>query len=468
MPAKKILIVEDSPALRLAYAEYLSADAYAVQLAETGSQALDIIRSELPHVVLLDLGLPDMNGLEILRTISAEALPVAVVVVTAEGSMSVVVEAMRLGAYDFVAKPFPADRLRVTVRNALEWRRLDDIVCTFQEELALPSYEGFVGHSLAMQTVYRLIDAAANSLAPVLITGESGTGKELCAEALHRRSARKDKPLVALNCAAIPKELIESEIFGHVKGAFTGAISDREGAAGQARGGTLFLDEICEMDFNLQSKLLRLIQTGKFQRVGDNRLEKADVRFVAATNRDPLAEVAAGRFREDLFYRLNVIPIALPPLRERDSDIVELAEYFLQRFAKEEGKKFRCFSAAAKEHLLGYPWPGNVRELENVVRGMVVLHDGGEEVQSEMLPPTVRGEVTHKSSPGRIAASKVTHHDQGETARTLRPLWLQEKEIIEEAISECDGNIPRAAAMLEISASTIYRKKQIWQARERA
>jgi DNA-binding NtrC family response regulator len=314
---------------------------------------------------------------------------------------------------------------------------------------------------MAMQAVYRIIESAAPSKATVFITGESGTGKEVCAEAIHQCSPRREQPFIALNCAAIPHDLMESEIFGHVKGSFTGAQGDRKGAASLADGGTLFLDEICEMDLDLQSKLLRFIQTGTLQRVGSGKLETVDVRFICATNRDPLLEVKAGRFREDLYYRLHVIPLYLPPLRERGEDILLLARSLLQNYAKEENKRFRDFDAAAARVLLDYPWPGNVRELQNVVRNIVVLNDK-ELVSPDILPPPLNGVRA-------LAVATTAAQQPAATATTpavggpIRPLWLVEKEVIEQAIASCDGNIPKAAALLEISPSTIYRKKQGWE-----
>ncbi|CAA7627695.1 Regulatory protein LuxO [Candidatus Terasakiella magnetica] len=424
-------------------------------------------------MLLLDLGLPDMNGMDILKRIAEQGIPTTTIVVTAQGSIQVAIEAMRSGAYDFLVKPFAGDRLLVTVRNALERGRLEEIVTTYREQIDRRGFQGIIGASLAMQAVYRIIESAAPSRASVFITGESGTGKELCAEAIHRQSPRAKRPFVALNCAAIPKDLIESEIFGHVKGAFTGATSDRDGAAAQARGGTLFLDEICEMDISLQSKLLRFIQTGTFQKVGANKPEEADVRFLCATNRDPLEEVRGGRFREDLYYRLHVIPMTMPPLRDREGDVLELAESFLKRFAKEEGKGFRTLSSAVRQALVFYSWPGNVRQLENVIRNVVVLHDGTE-VLPEMLPPLVNaGAPTVAVSPVVPVSSLPPNPAEAETIavaaparHVLRPLWQQEKEIIEAAIAECGGNIPRAAAHLEVSPSTIYRKKQSWESGE--
>ncbi|CAG0951616.1 partial Regulatory protein LuxO, partial [Anaerolineae bacterium] len=314
-----ILLVEDSPTLAHVYRAYLSKESWKVIVAETGTKAVDFLRSCNPEVMVLDLKLPDMEGLDILRLVIGEKIPCAVVVVTGHGSVHVAVEAMRSGAFDFIEKPRNAERLLYAIRNALKMRGLETVAEDSGVERR--EYFGFIGASQAMQAVYRVIDNVAASRATVFITGESGTGKEVCAEAIHRKSPRSDKPFVTLNCAAIPKDLLESELFGHVKGAFTGAYQERQGVAAQAHGGTLFLDEIGEMDLSIQSKLLRFVQTGTFQKVGGGKTETVDVRLVCATNRDPLKEVEAGRFREDLYYRLHVIPIWLPPLRERDDDV---------------------------------------------------------------------------------------------------------------------------------------------------
>ncbi|MEM0556789.1 MULTISPECIES: sigma-54-dependent transcriptional regulator [Aeromonas] len=459
--APRVLLVEDTRSLAVVYEQYLRQDGYEVVLADCGQQALEVLLTSPPPVVLLDLELPDMSGMEILQQITEQQLPCAVVVITAHGSVDVAVEAMRLGAFDFLTKPFDSKRLCATARNALKHQQLSSLVAHYRENFERQSFFGFIGASMAMQAVYRIIESAAPSKATVFITGESGTGKEVCAEAIHQCSPRREQPFIALNCAAIPHDLMESEIFGHVKGSFTGAQGDRKGAASLADGGTLFLDEICEMDLDLQSKLLRFIQTGTLQRVGSGKLETVDVRFICATNRDPLLEVKAGRFREDLYYRLHVIPLYLPPLRERGEDILLLARSLLQNYAKEENKRFRDFDAAAARVLLDYPWPGNVRELQNVVRNIVVLNDK-ELVSPDILPPPLNGvralavATTAAQQPAATAATPVV-------GGPIRPLWLVEKEVIEQAIASCDGNIPKAAALLEISPSTIYRKKQGWE-----
>ncbi len=355
----RILLVEDSPSLAAVYQNYLTTDGYETDVVDSGAGALARARTAgFPDLVLLDLHLPDMSGMDVLKHLHQSDSDCAVIIITAHGSIETAIEAMRYGAFDFVAKPFDATRLRVTVGNVLDKRRLSSMVTRYQQTLERDRFHRFVGGSIPMQAVYRIIESAASSRATVFVTGESGTGKELCAEAIHAESPRRERALVALNCAAIPRDLMESEIFGHVKGAFTGAAGRRDGAATRADGGTLFLDEICEMDLELQSKLLRFIQTERFQRVGDSREEQVDIRIVCATNRDPLEEVVAGRFREDLYYRLNVIPLHLPPLRDRGDDILAIAGEMLRHMAAEEGKAFRGLSPAVADALHGPPVAG--------------------------------------------------------------------------------------------------------------
>ena len=471
-----VLLVEDTPSIARVYMEYLRKEPLEVEHVETGGAAMKAIEKRIPEGILLDLVLPDMDGLNILRDVVGKGLPTGVVVITAHGSVSNAVEAMRAGAFDFLVKPFTSERLLVTLKNALERQRLARIVETYKEDFGRDEYFGFTGSSLPMQGVYRMIEAAAPSKATVFITGESGTGKEVCAQAIHQQSPRREKPFVALNCAAIPKDLMESEIFGHVKGAFTGAVADRHGAAAEADGGTLFLDEICEMDVGLQSKLLRFIQTGTFQRVGSTATEKVDMRFICASNKDPLQEVEEGRFREDLYYRLHVIPIHLPPLNERDEDVYLIARQFLREFSQEESKSFIKFATETEAVLASYGWPGNVRQLQNVVRNIVVLHDA-EVVTIDMLPPPLDAEAA-RSGGSRPANGEEVPLDveaggagiaAGDgTPGGIRALWQVEKDTIERAIEICEGNIPRAAAHLGISASTIYRKRMAWQAEGRA
>ncbi|AZZ92846.1 response regulator [Hahella sp. KA22] len=460
---KRILLIEDSQSLASLYQSYLEAGGYMIVTVETGRDAIVQILREPPDVVLLDLKLPDMDGMDILRRIQQDDLPCTVIVMTAHGSIDIAVNAMQYGAFDFLVKPFDARRLQVTVKNALANNNLVKEVQGYREQFARRHYEGFIGESLPMQGVYRIIDCAAPSNATVFITGESGVGKEVCAEAIHNRSPRKQGPFVPLNCGAIPKDLMESEIFGHVKGAYTGALNNRDGAATQAHRGTLFLDEICEMDLELQTKLLRFIQTGTFQRVGGSQQETVDVRFVCATNRDPLKEVQAGRFREDLYYRLHVIPIYLPPLRERETDIKLLMESFLREYAKQEKKRFTRFTPEAVNIMMAHHWPGNVRELQNVIRNIVVLNND-EAVTPDMIPfHTASMASPLLQRPSAPHLEQPVSPEAGQEDFPIKPLWLIEKEAIEQAITYCGGNIPKAAAMLDVSASTIYRKKEKWE-----
>lgn len=462
MKARKhsILIVEDSESLAAVYSGYLEVDTgYQLTTVNNGTDAIDNISRNIPDVLLLDLNLPDMNGMDILRQIHEQQLPTQTIIITAHGSVDLAVDALHLGAFDFLVKPFDARRLRVTVRNALERREFKQEIAEYRDSYDRTQYEGFVGNSLIMQSVYRTIDSAATSQATIFITGESGTGKEVCANAIHKRSPRAKNAFIALNCGAIPKDLIESEIFGHVKGAFTGAVSARDGAARLADGGTLFLDEICEMDYELQSKLLRFIQTGTFNKVGSSAQEQVNVRFVCATNRDPWQEVQNGNFREDLFYRLHVIPIQLPPLRDRDSDVLLLMNRFLEQFSQEERRQFKGFNTAAKTCMLDYHWPGNVRQLQNVIRQIVVLNDA-EQVSIDMIPQQVRNLA--KNSEAQASKHDSTTATISDIGQQIEPLWQVEKAAIERAIALCGGNVPKAAALLEVSASTIYRKKERW------
>ncbi|MFL0806611.1 MAG: sigma-54 dependent transcriptional regulator [Oceanobacter sp.] len=458
-----VLIVEDSKPLANLYSQYLKNEPIELTLVESGKDAMEAIQHNTPQLVLLDLKLPDMNGQDILQWIRDEGFPLSVIIVTAHGSVDIAVDVMRIGADDFLEKPITASRLRTSVHNLLERTRLKHLVEDIRTTFERDHYHGFIGSSLPMQAVYRIIDSAATSKATVFITGESGTGKEVCAEAIHQQSQRTDKPFVALNCGAIPRDLMESEIFGHVKGAFTGAATDRKGAALQADGGTLFLDEICEMDLDLQTKLLRFIQTGRFQKVGGSKEVDVDIRFICATNKDPLKEVEAGRFREDLYYRLHVIPVHLPPLRNRNDDIIAIGLHFLTQYAQEENKSFEGFSAPVIQLIKAYRWPGNVRQLQNIIRNIVVLHDG-ERVSEEHLPPPLDSTI-HSSTPlasrPMISSQPEPTPKQGKVS--VRPLAEIEREAIEQAIEVCDGNIPKAASLLEVSPSTIYRKRQAWE-----
>jgi two-component system repressor protein LuxO len=457
---RTILIVEDSRSLALTCKLQLEALGHKLLMAETGQEALRLLRDNPIDCVLLDLKLPDMDGMDILREMRQWPSPPATVVTTANAALTVAVEAVRLGAFDYLVKPFAGARLITTVTNALSNTELKREVETFRRTVEHANFGEFIGRSLPMQRVYRTIEAAARSSASVFITGESGTGKELAAQALHTMSPRAARQFVALNCGAIPRDLLESTIFGHAKGAFTGATGDQEGAATRADGGTLFLDELGEMEMGLQTKLLRFIQTGTYERVGEGRTRHADIRFIAATNRDPMEAVREGRLREDLFYRLFVIPIELPPLRDRGEDITLIARRFLLDTSKKEGGSFKSLTPEAEARLLTYSWPGNVRQLQNVIHNIVVLNDGPAvtEAMLPMLPPSKNGAAATQGT--NLATSALTALP--DACAAILPLADMERQYIERAIDLYQGNIQLAARRLGISASTIYRKKEGW------
>ena len=457
-----VYVVEDSHSSGALYCRQLEKAGFTTQHFFDGYSALAAIKKSMPAVIVQDVNLPDISGLEVLQFVRKQSKSAQVVIITSNSSIDIAVEAMRLGGFDFIEKPFSAARLVAAVINANKQTIKDLVTTCHKTEMASLPKQDFIGESLAMQTVFRLLISASRSKASVFITGESGTGKEVCAQTLHNAGARRQEPFIAINCAAIPAELFESEFFGHVRGAFSGALTERKGAVEVANGGTLFLDEICEMEFALQAKLLRFLQTGTFCKVGSNELQQSDVRIVCATNRNPSAEVGEGRFREDLYYRLNVIPIKLPPLRERTNDILLLAKHFLQSKSAENSKAFQQLSPEVEQFFLNYDWPGNIRELQNTIENIVVMHDGI--VVSPSMLPSDFGHVQHaplnnaptnniKKSPSYAASS---HHD-------IVPLWIVEKNTILSAIACCDGNIPLAAAYLGVSASTIYRKIKSWE-----
>jgi len=464
----EVLIVEDTLSMALMYQQHLKKAGIKSKICQSGSLALIELRKGKVDTVLLDLQLPDMNGLDIIQEMDGTDHNITFIVITANGSINTAVDAMRAGAYDFLIKPFPTEKLLTTVKNALEREKVKTTVQVLKRGLKTNQVPGFVGESEPMLAVYKMIENVANSNAAVFITGESGTGKEVTAQAIHKVSHRRDAPFIALNCAALPENLIESEIFGHVKGAFTGAHEARKGAASQANGGTLFLDEICEMDINLQAKLLRFLQTGQVKRVGSDWSEDVDVRIVCATNRNPMVEVAEKRFREDLFYRLDVLSIELPPLSHRGRDVILLAENFLNTYAAEEGKQFKAISPEAQELMLDYHWPGNIRELQNVVRKAAVVYDG-----VELEPHMLSLKTSHVTAPKEeykligVAGETTTYTPQQSLKTTvtvdiLQPMTTIEQTIIEAVIASCNGSIPKASQILQLSPSTIYRKRETW------
>jgi len=460
-PASALLLIEDTPSLQLMYRSVLASAGHEVRVADTAAGGLSAFTDSAADVVLLDLGLPDRDGLDLMQDILSLRPETRIVVITANGSINKAVEAMRAGAHDFLVKPFDEGRFLSAVHNA---RNPTRAAPPRRSPARLPpetasGTSGFIGSSDAMGRIHAKIASVARSMATVFITGESGTGKELCALAVHATSPRASGPFIALNCGAIPQDLLESEVFGHIKGSFTGAISDKPGAAAAADGGTLFLDEICEMAPALQTKLLRFLQTSTVLPVGATRPRKVNVRIVCATNRDPLDAVHRGHFREDLYYRLFVVPIHMPPLRERGDDVIEIAEAALARFAAEEGRQFDGLDPAVRGLFRRLPWPGNVRQVLNVIRNVVVLNEGGP-VSVAMLPDS----LTHSAEAAVLSGKQVSgpQADLALDALVGKPLADIERLVIEATLARYGGSVPRAARVLDLSPSTLYRKLEGW------
>jgi two-component system, repressor protein LuxO len=492
-PLSRVLVVEDLIALAIQYRTLAARLGVEVVTAGTVAQAKLAAKQGPWHAALVDLNLPDGNGFEVMEALLAQEPGCSVVVVTAEDSLDNAMRASAAGAFDFIEKPVEAERLLVTLRNALHTAGLAQQVQKLSSTSKGPQqFEQFIGQSPQMQTVYRMLETVASSNAPVCIVGESGTGKELAAHAVHARSPRKSKAFVPINCAAIPRELIESELFGHVKGAFTGASADRMGAFSEADKGTLFLDEIAELDISVQAKLLRVLQTGEVKRLGEDKTRRVDVRIVCATHRNLAQLVRDGSFREDLFYRLYVVPIELPPLRERGDDVSLIARQLLHRYAKEDNKGFEDFQPETLQRLQAHTWPGNVRELVNVVRAVVALHDG-QRVEPHMLPaslPAPANKASHApadrqktvpplalgldgeslwfSKPEASAPANNRPSTQGKSydKARVRPLLELEREAVDYALGAFDGNVAQAARALQINPSTLYRKIQAWSAQD--
>ena len=457
-----ILLIEDTPSLMLLYRSVLTNAGLAVVTATTAADGLNAFHSSGAKLVLLDMVLPDQNGLDLMQDLLRLRPDTQVIVMTAHGSINMAVDAMRAGAHEFLVKPFDEVKLLNAVANAggiVTPRRSAVKGAVAAAQISLHS-SAFIGSSDAMTRVHAKIASVSRSMATVFITGESGTGKELCALAVHGNSARAAGPFIALNCGAIPQDLLESEVFGHMKGSFTGAISDKQGAAAAADGGTLFLDEICEMAPLLQTKLLRFLQTTTVVPVGATRPRKVNVRIICATNRDPLEAVRRGQFREDLFYRLFVVPIHMPALRERGDDIVEIAETALTRFAMEEGKLFNGLHPDVLSLFRSMDWPGNVRQLLNVIRNIVVLHEGGQ-VATAMLPDTLHQSLGIAPVSAAVQ-TKVAAAELDLDAVLGRPLAEVERLVIEATLARFNGSVPKAARVLDLSPSTLYRKIEAW------
>ncbi len=437
-----ILVVDDDPYIQEALGDRLESLGYRVARASDGKQALELIDHHEPQMVFLDIEMPGMKGLDVLREIRTREKDFPVVMITAYGSIDLAVEAMKEGAYDFVPKPFKPSHIALVVEKALERQRLRREKEVLSEEVD-KRYRLVAGNSAKFNAAISAAKKAAGSKSTILLLGESGTGKELFARAIHNWSERKDRPFIAINCVGLSKELLESELFGHEKGAFTGASQLKRGKIEIGNGGTVFLDEVGDISEELQAKLLRFLQEREFERVGGTQLIRVDVRIIAATNRNLEAAVKEGRFREDLFYRINVVPIVLPPLRGRKEDVPALAQFFMQRFSDEAKKNFAEISQEALETLMGYDWPGNVRELANVIERAVVLGQPPT-IQIEDLSPGIvapEAEVNNRSTPQ-------SYHESIDEYR---------REVIVNALAQANGNRAAAARSLGLQRSYLLR-----------
>lgn len=439
----RILIVDDEANARNALAEILSDEGFRTKTAADGFKALPALAEFNPQLVLTDLKMPGLDGLGLLSKVHEFNPDIPVVLMTAFGDVETAVSAIQRGAVDYLTKPLHAESLLVVIRRSLEHYRLRKEANSLREQLSSRyQFHNILGSSPPMQQVFKTVKQVANSRATVLISGASGTGKELIAAAIHHNSGRSNGPFIKLHCASLAETLLESELFGHERGAFTGADRRREGRFEAANGGTLMLDEVSEISLTTQVKLLRVLQEREFQRVGGNETQKTDVRLLAATNRDLKAMVKAGTFREDLYYRLNVVNIELPPLKERQGDILALAGHFLQRFAKENGKNQLKFSNGALSRLNSYGWPGNVRELENVTERAVVVCDG-DVIDVQHLPPDLS-----------------QSDEQGEPRIPGSSLVALERYAILRTLEQCGGSTSKAASILGISMRKIQYKLQ--------
>ncbi len=452
MGTYSILIADDEAQNRDYLSEILSEEQYAVTAVANGKDAVARLSQDPFHVVLTDLQMPELDGLGVIRYLIENRLNCIGIIYTGYGSVKTAVDAMKLGAFDYLTKPFKADEIKVVVKKALDHLALQEENTYLKQQLkARYRFENIIGTSDTMQKVFSLIDKVASTDSTVLVLGESGTGKELVARALHYNSPRAQNPFVPVNCGAIPEELLESELFGHEKGAFTGAFRARIGRFELAHTGSIFLDEVSEMSPNLQVKLLRVIQEREFERVGGIKPIRTDVRIIAATNRNLEEEVEQGRFREDLYYRLNVIPLNLPPLRERDEDIPLLVKHFLAKYGKDKNPSLTGFGKKAMSLLMQYKWPGNVRELENLVERMLILCDGTE-VELGDLPDKILAGCTQ-------ASSSLSHIDLPESGIDLSTAVSEfERNIIIQALNRSNWVKNRAAKLLNVNRTTLVEK----------
>jgi len=445
--AYRILVIDDEENMLELYSRILGKEGYKVTTALTAEEALDLFRSKVFDLIIADLALPGMNGVELLKKVKEEDPDIPYILITAYGTVESAVEAMKLGAFDYIPKPFQTEELKIVIKKALkEYQLAQELKRLRSEVKERYSFGNIVGRSKKMLAIFDLVGRVAASNSTVLIQGESGTGKELIARAIHYNSLRKDKPFVAIDCSILPETLLESELFGHVRGAFTGAMKAKKGLFEEANGGTIFLDEIGNISLPIQAKLLRVLQEREIKPLGSTETIKVDVRIIAATNTDLKELVASGAFREDLYYRIAVIPIVLPPLRERKEDIPLLVDCFLEKFSKENNKPLKRITPKALALLTEYDWPGNVRELENIIERAVLVSDS-EEIDESCFPSEIR----------RLGDESVSLNIslKGEVNKVKGSVEI---EAIKKALALCGGNKTLAAKKLGISRSSLYNK----------
>ena len=448
----KVLVVDDEANLRKVLATMLRRTGYEVTVAADGEQGLAEFQKSGADIVVTDLVMPKVGGMEILRSVNSSNPDVPVIIITAHGTVDSAVEAIKLGAFDYITKPFDQTEIQVVIAKAA---RTHDIA----QRNVRPdgrARAAMVGESPQMQEVFKIIEKVADTPSTVLITGESGTGKELIATALHEGSSRRNKPLIRINCAAIPKDLMESELFGYERGAFTGAVTSKPGRFELADGGTLFLDEIAEIPVEMQVKILRALQESEFERVGGIKTTRVDVRLIAATNRDLELEIEAGRFRKDLYYRLAVVPIVLPALRERQTDIPMLTHHFIEKYNRKLNKKIEGITDEALALLKAYAWPGNIRELENLMERVLLFADGPT-ISAKDLPDHIRQAAPAALAPGLAPADGAPAETGLKDIVRMKAAAL-EKDLIAKALEETGGNVTRAARLLQISRKSLQTK----------
>ncbi len=450
----RILVIDDEPLIVKLLKHNLEKVGYSVLSAGNGREGLELLEEEPVDVVLLDIMMPEMDGMEVLRRLKAAERPLMVIMLTAKATIDTAVACMKEGAHDFLSKPFDMDRLQITIRNAMQTLSLSRQVEHLRSEVSDKfRFDNVIGKSRGIKQVCGLVAKVLEVDITVLITGESGTGKELIARAIHYRGKRKDGPFITVNCAAIPENLLESELFGHERGSFSGAVAQRTGKFEQANGGTIFLDEIGEMDLSLQAKILRVLQQREVERVGGHATIPVNVRVLAATNRDLQELIQEGKFREDLYYRIAAFPIEVPALRERRDDIPLLAHHFLKQSAADCNKRLTGYTDRAMEALVAYDWPGNVREMENVIARAALLATT-EEITCDDLPALQHG-LTNGPAPTPAAVASIVDLLPKED---ILPFEVVEERIIRHALNIADGNVTATANRLQISRATLYRK----------